>query len=76
MGLTFKENCPDIRNTKVIDLNSKKAIVRINKNFFRPAEVDLLIGNPMKARKKLKWKPNTKLKELVKIMLDHDLKYD
>ena len=63
-------------NTKVIDLNSKKAIVRINKNFFRPAEVDLLIGNPMKARKNLKWKPNTKLKELVKIMLDHDLKYD
>ena len=63
-------------NTKVIDLNSKKAIVRINKNYFRPAEVDLLIGNPMKARKNLKWKPNTKLKELVKIMLDHDLKYD
>jgi GDPmannose 4,6-dehydratase len=63
-------------NTKVIDLNSKKAIVRINKNYFRPAEVDLLIGNPMKARKNLKWKPNTKLEELVKIMLDHDLKYD
>ena len=63
-------------NTKVIDLNSKKTIVKINEDFFRPAEVDLLIGNPIKARKNLKWKPNTGLKELVKIMLDHDLKYD
>jgi len=63
-------------NTKVIDLNSKKTIVKINEDFFRPAEVDLLIGNPIKARKNLKWKPNTELKELVKIMLDHDLKYD
>ncbi len=62
-------------STKVIDLNSKKTIVRINKDFFRPAEVDLLIGNSMKAKKNLRWKPNTKLKELVKIMLDHDLKY-
>ncbi len=62
-------------NTKLIDLDSGKTIIRINKKFFRPAEVDFLIGNPTKARKNLKWKPNTNLKELVKIMLDHDLKY-
>ena len=62
-------------NTKVIDLDSKKTIVKINKSFFRPAEVDLLIGSPIKAKKNLKWKPKTELKELVKIMLDHDLKY-
>ena len=62
-------------NTKVIDLDSKKTIVKINKSFFRPAEVDLLIGSPIKAKRNLKWKPKTELKELVKIMLDHDLKY-
>ena len=62
-------------NTKVIDLERKKTIVKINKSFFRPAEVDLLIGNPNKAKRNLKWKPKTELKELVKIMLDHDLKY-
>ena len=62
-------------NTRVIDLDSKKTIVKINKSFFRPAEVDLLIGNPIKAKRNLKWKPKTELKELVKIMLDHDLKY-
>ena len=49
--------------------------MKINKSFFRPAEVDLLIGSPIKAKKNLKWKPKTELKELVKIMLDHDLKY-
>ena len=62
-------------NTRVMDIKSKKTIVSINKSFFRPAEVDLLIGNPMKARRNLKWQPRTKLKELVKIMLDHDLEY-
>ena len=62
-------------NTKVIDLDRKQTIVKINKSFFRPAEVDLLIGNPNKAKRNLKWKPKTELKELVKIMLDHDLKY-
>ena len=63
-------------NIKVIDLDSKKTILRINNKYFRPAEVDLLIGNPIKAKKNLKWSPTTKLKELVKIMLDHDLKYN
>ena len=62
-------------NSKVIDLDRKQTIVKINKSFFRPAEVDLLIGNPNKAKRNLKWKPKTELKELVKIMLDHDLKY-
>ena len=62
-------------NTKVIDLDRKQTIVKINKSFFRPAEVDLLIGNPNKAKRNLKWKPKTELKELVKIMLDHDLKF-
>jgi len=51
----------------------KKTIIKIDPKYFRPAEVDLLLGDPSKARKKLKWVPKTKFKDLVKIMLDHDL---
>jgi GDPmannose 4,6-dehydratase len=40
----------------------------------RPAEVDLLIGNPEKARKQLGWEPKVRFKELVKIMVEADLK--
>lgn len=57
-----------------IDKNNKKTIIRIDKKYFRPAEVDLLLGDPTKARKKLDWKPKTTFKQLVKIMLDEDLK--
>lgn len=56
-----------------IDKKTKKVIIRIDPKYFRPAEVDILLGDPTKARKKLGWKPKTKFKELVKIMLDHDL---
>lgn len=52
----------------------KRVIVKIDPKYFRPAEVDILLGDPSKAMKKLKWKPRTKFKDLVKIMLDHDLK--
>jgi len=47
--------------------------VEIDQRYFRPAEVDLLIGNPKKAKEKLNWEPKTKFKELVKIMLKEDL---
>ena len=60
-------------NEKVLNNANGKTIIRINKDFFRPAEVDLLIGNSNKARKVLKWKPTTNLKKLVKLMVDHDL---
>ena len=39
----------------------------------RPAEVELLIGNPAKAKRQLGWEPKTKFKELVKIMTEADL---
>jgi GDPmannose 4,6-dehydratase len=48
--------------------------VEIDKRYFRPAEVDLLIGDASKAKEKLKWEPKTTFKELVKIMVDADLK--
>jgi GDPmannose 4,6-dehydratase len=56
-----------------MDEKTKKTIVRIDPYFFRPAEVELLLGDPSKAKKKLDWEPKTNLKELVRIMVDADL---
>jgi GDPmannose 4,6-dehydratase len=50
-----------------------KTIVEINPEFFRPAEVDLLIGNAAKAKEKLGWTPRVTFEELVRIMARHDL---
>ncbi|WP_457623727.1 GDP-mannose 4,6-dehydratase [Persephonella sp.] len=60
-------------NTKGIDRKSNKVIVEVSPEFYRPAEVDILIGNPKKAEEKLGWKPKTKFKELVEIMMEADL---
>ncbi len=49
-----------------------KEVVGINPRYFRPAEVDLLIGNAAKAKEKLGWEPKTTFKELVKIMVEAD----
>lgn len=50
-----------------------KIVVKINSKFYRPAEVDYLLSNPEKAKKNLGWIPKTSFKELVKIMVEHDL---
>lgn len=47
--------------------------VEIDKRYFRPTEVDLLLGNPLKAQQQLGWAAKTKFKDLVKIMLDAEL---
>ncbi len=47
--------------------------VEIKKELFRPAEVDILVGNPAKAKEKLGWEPKVKFKELVRILLEADL---
>jgi GDPmannose 4,6-dehydratase len=60
-------------NEKGIDKKSKKVIIEIDPKYFRPAEVDLLIGDNAKSREKLGWVPKTKFLELVKIMIDADL---
>jgi GDPmannose 4,6-dehydratase len=54
--------------------NSRKGsvVVKINPRYFRPTEVDLLIGDPSKAEASLGWKPKTKFKELVSIMVKSD----
>jgi GDPmannose 4,6-dehydratase len=55
-----------------IDRNTGKIVVRVNKKYFRPTEVDLLLGNPVKAKKELKWEPKIKFEELVELMVKSD----
>ncbi|WP_236199168.1 GDP-mannose 4,6-dehydratase [Pseudomonas pseudonitroreducens] len=57
-----------------IDATNGKTLVRINPKFYRPAEVELLIGDPAHARNTLGWEPKTTLEELCKMMVDADLR--
>jgi GDPmannose 4,6-dehydratase len=56
-----------------IDGESGKVLVEIDPRYFRPAEVDLLIGDPSKAKKRLGWEPKVQLPELIKMMVAHDI---
>ena len=56
------------------DSKTGKTLVRINTEFFRPAEVDILIGDPAKAEKALGWKREVTFEELVERMVKNDLK--
>ena len=60
---------------KLINKKNNKILIKINKKFFRAAEVNFLRGNSNKAKKDLNWKPRTNLKQLVKIMIDEETKY-
>lgn len=55
-----------------LDLDWKR-FVEIDPRYYRPAEVDLLIGDASKARRKLGWEPKITFKELVRMMVDADL---
>lgn len=56
-----------------VDRRTGQTIVKVDPTYFRPTEVELLIGNPTKAREQLNWKPRVSYKQLVKIMVDADL---
>ncbi len=57
-----------------VDTSSGKTVMRVNPRFYRPAEVDLLIGNPAKAKAKLGWAPTTTLEQLCAMMVEADLR--
>lgn len=59
-------------NEKGKDGKTGKVIIEIDPKYFRPAEVDLLIGDPSKAKELLGWEPKTKFHELVKLMAEAD----
>lgn len=57
-----------------IDVSTGKVLVKVNPKFYRPAEVELLIGNPAYAHEKLGWKPKTTLEELCQMMVQEDIR--
>lgn len=59
-------------NEKGIDKKTNKTLIEIDPKYFRPAEVDILLGDYSKAKKKLGWEPKVKFDELVKIMTKAD----
>ena len=69
--LDFQGSGVDERGT---DVRTGKTLVRVNPRFYRPAEVDLLIGNPAKAKRVLDWEPRTTLEELCRMMVEADLR--
>ncbi|WIA60720.1 MULTISPECIES: GDP-mannose 4,6-dehydratase [unclassified Stenotrophomonas] len=72
-GIDVEFRGSDINETAV-DTATGKTLVRINEKFHRPAEVDLLIGDPAKAERILGWKPQTTLEALCQMMVEADLK--
>jgi GDPmannose 4,6-dehydratase len=69
MELAWSGNGAD---EKGIDEKTKKVLVDVDPRYYRPTEVELLIGDPTKAKEKLGWIPETKFSELVKIMIKAD----
>ena len=78
--LAFKAADVDIRwegegeQERGLDADGGRELVRINPKFYRPAEVELLIGDPSKAKAKLGWEPKTTLEDLCRMMVEADLK--
>lgn len=71
MTIEFKGNGVDEVG---VDVSTGKEVVRVNPKFYRPAEVDLLIGDPAKAVKELGWEPKVQLNELCEMMVQADMK--
>jgi GDPmannose 4,6-dehydratase len=79
VDLAFREAGIEIRWTGVgvdekgLDASTGKVLVEVDPRYFRPTEVDLLLGDPAKAKKILGWTPKFGLEELVRDMMTHDL---
>ncbi len=72
VGIEVQWQGKDVNEIGINKANGK-TIVKINKKFFRPAEVDILLGNPTKAEKVLGWKREISFSELVERMIKNDL---
>lgn len=59
---------------RAIDTKTGRVVLEVSPEFYRPAEVDLLLGNPKKAKELLGWSPKTTFKELVRLMVEADVK--
>ncbi len=80
VSMSFREVGIDLEwqgkdeNEKGLDGKTGKILVEVDPRYFRPAEVELLIGDSSKAKKELGWEPKVKLPELVKMMVQTDYK--
>jgi len=63
----------DAEEEAAVDVATGKTVMRINPKFYRPAEVELLIGNPSHAQHKLGWTPKTTLEQLCQMMVEADI---
>jgi GDPmannose 4,6-dehydratase len=72
LGMSIKWQGKGLKE-KGIDTKTGKTIIEIDSRYFRPAEVDVLLGDSTKVMKKLGWKPKVKFKELAKMMAESDL---
>ena len=76
--LTFKELEIELewqgenKNEKGVDKKTGKTFIEVDPRYYRPTEVDLLLGNPSKAKEKLGWESKTSLRELVHLMVQSD----
>jgi GDPmannose 4,6-dehydratase len=75
VGITLRWEGEGV-DEKGIDAATGDIRVSISPKYFRPAEVDLLWGDPSKAREKLGWEPKTGIRELIDIMVQYDLAHD
>ncbi|MFZ6846099.1 GDP-mannose 4,6-dehydratase [Undibacterium sp. RuTC16W] len=64
----------EAENETAVCTKSHQVLVRVNPKFYRPAEVELLIGNPQKAKDVLGWEPKTSLEQLCQMMVEADLR--
>jgi GDPmannose 4,6-dehydratase len=80
--MSFKQTDVDIvwegKGVQEKGFNKKtgKLMVEVDPKYFRPSEVEYLLGNPAKAKKELGWMSKTTIQELCSIMVDYDMKYD
>lgn len=72
IGIDINWNGKDV-NEEGVDAATGETRIRINPDFFRPSEVDLLLGDPTKAETELDWKRKVDFPGLVKLMVEHDL---
>lgn len=68
VGISLQWN----ENDEGVDKKSNKLVVRVNKSYFRPLEVNKLISDPSKAREILKWEPEISFKDMIYEMIDSD----
>ncbi len=76
LGFDLESNGKKGAEEKFIDKNTGKTIVEIDEKYFRPAEVDLLLGDPAKAKKQLDWKLDVSFENLVEMMAQADYDFE